>query len=57
MLTLSTLQPAYELLVSLPMRQRKRTLRPDMEPGRLRVVVSKPTVCPVQAERLASGFP
>ena len=57
MLTLSILQPACETLVSLPMRQRKRTSWPDMEPGRLTVVVSNPPVAPVQAERSASGFP
>jgi hypothetical protein len=57
MLTLSILQPACEILVSLPIRQRKTTLWPDMEPGRLTVVVTKPLVAPVQAERPASGLP
>ena len=57
MLTLSTLQPACETLSSLPMRHRKTTLCPDMDPGRLTVVVSNPLVGPVHAERPASGFP
>jgi hypothetical protein len=39
------------------MRQRKRTLWPDMETGRVTMVVSKPLLNPVQAERPASGFP
>jgi hypothetical protein len=57
MLTLSIRQPACEILVSLPMRQRKTTLWPDIEAGRLIVVVSNPVVAPVQAERPANGFP
>jgi hypothetical protein len=53
---LSILQPSCETLLSLPMRQRKTTLWPDIAPGRLIVVVSNPVVDPVQAERPASGL-
>jgi hypothetical protein len=51
-------QPCAPMLESLPSRQRRTTLCPAADAGRITVVVMKPLFeLPVQARRPDSGFP
>ena len=54
--TLSTLQPVFERLMSLAIRQRKTVVCPLAEAGRFTVVVMKPPDVPLHAIRPAMGL-
>ena len=55
---LSIRQPGFEMLESLPIRQRRTMLWPAVAAGRLTVVVTKPPAeTPLQAWRPPIGLP
>jgi len=54
--TLSILQPWFEMLVSLAMRQRRTVGCPLAAAGRFATVVMKPAEFPLQAARPAIGL-
>ena len=53
----STHQPAREMLLSVPQRQRNWTFCPTAEPGRFTSTVLKVAFVPVQAERAPRALP
>ena len=57
MTTLSTLQPACETLLSLPMRQRKMIVCPAARAGKATTTGTKPLLLPVQHRRPPMGLP